>query len=166
MKQILIRLLFGLFVFVINLIIINPQITIFSNYNIDLRVLIPFLALLFLDPFINLFNPFFCSIKHQKLTSEPDELTITHDIEYNGKEPLNVSIQVHSTTYDIECKKGKDKKEMFIPEHTKIYLSKEKPNETLTFYLKRKDDLSENTIEKKATIKYRKGYLTQKIHIK
>lgn len=163
MKQILIRLAFALIILLINLLIIDSKITIFTNYEIDLKILIPFLALLFLEPFINIFNPFFCSIKQQTSISEPNALTIKHRIEYVGKEPLSVGVKVQSSVYDIECIKGQ---KMFIPEHTSMILSKEKPSEFITFLLKRRENVVESSGGIKATIIYRKGYLNQKIHVK
>jgi hypothetical protein len=164
MKQIFIRLFFALIILGINLLIITPQVPIFSNYEIDLRVLIPFLGLLFLDPFISLFNPFFCSIKQLKKINNENESIIIHQIEYRGKDSLNVTVEIHSTSYDIECTKG-ELNEMFIPENTRILITREKPTEILTFKLKQKESILEMVTEKKATIKYKKNYLTQKINI-
>lgn len=171
MKQIIIRSIFGVIILLLNILIIlfvgNPKIPLFENYEIDLRVLVPFLGLLFLEPFVNLFNPLFCSVKIQNSTNESDdESTVIHKIEYRGKDPLCIKIIVISSHFDVECLKGEHNQEMFIPNHTKIYLSKDKPYEMLTFRLKRKESNISAIIGKKATIKYKKDYLTQKVIIR
>ena len=105
--QIIIRLIFGLLILGINFIIVDifPNTPFFSRYETDLKVLIPFLALLFLQPFIDLFNPLLCSIiQIRKERNEDETIDIEHEITYKGRESLKLRILSISTkNFNVSC---------------------------------------------------------------
>jgi hypothetical protein len=163
MKQIFIRLLFGAIVLGANILIISPQVLLLSKYTIDLSVLIPFLALLFLEPFVFLFNPWFCSIKHlNKIVNDDGSADINHKIEYAGNSSIKVRIKsVLSTNYNISCQ---IEERAQTPEQVEAILSKEKQDLLIRFHLVPTSAMTES--QNKVMVIYKIGCLTKKIKLK
>lgn len=164
--DIIIRLIFALLILGINLMITDlfPNTPFFSRYETDLRVFIPFLALLFLQPFIDIFNPFLCSINQIGKEKNDDEtIDFEHELFYKGKEPLKVRIiGINTKNYNVSCKIWKTGENYDTPEQLIHYLCKENPILKITFHVVPKD----NVREKDFIVIYKLNNIIKKIKIK
>lgn len=164
--QIIPRIIFGLIILGINLLITDlfPKTSFFSEYETDLKVLIPFLCLLFLQPFLELFNPFICKIKQvEKEENEDGTIDVDHAFKYSGREPLTIQItKVITHKYTVSSKILSLNKNFDTPEELVHFLTREHPFEIIKFHLIPKNE----NIDDKVIIYYKLNNLNKKIIIK
>jgi hypothetical protein len=101
--EILIKVSFIIFVLLINLIAIDllPRISFLSRYETNIKVLVPFICLVFFDYYHSLFNSYLIKIIDNEVKQKEDDFIFPFEIVYKGRGILSFSITEISANIDI-----------------------------------------------------------------
>jgi hypothetical protein len=96
-----VRIIFVVIIVMINILVITKPIQVLSNYDIDIDILISLILIVFLEPFIAIFDPYRVAI----IKESESELVITdkhggnkvieYSISYSGKGNINVKLDTN-----------------------------------------------------------------------
>ena len=127
------RIIFGFIILIINLLIINffQKIELFSQYEIELKILIPFLSLLFLEPIIDYFQVFNLYVEHTG-NENSENPVLCYNIHYTGKNSASFKVKIPKLDHNVSFSINKNEEEI-NPEDLLIKLSPQNPNIQLRY---------------------------------
>lgn len=114
-----------------------PKIESISIYKVEISIIIPVIMTLFLDPFIDLFNSYFFTIRESGQAKDEEAIQVSYEINYRGKKSIDFQIcSVVTTNFMVTCRMASNQSETTItPENFKCFLSKDRTTETIIFHL-------------------------------